>query len=69
MPLVVAGYSFPPTDFAVRRLFLEAFADHSPEKLVSVNPSYDIAATVASLCHFSGRTLIRESLEEFIHHS
>ena len=28
--LVVGGYSFPPTDFAVRKLFLEAFVEDPP---------------------------------------
>lgn len=65
--LVVAGYSFPPTDFAMRRLFIEAFADRQPEEVVSVNPNRSVAGTIASLCHFSGRTVIRENLEEFVH--
>ncbi len=67
--LVVAGYSFPPTDFAVRRLFLEAFADGPPEKLVVVNPNRSVAGTAAGLCHFKGRPLVRESIEEFLDHS
>lgn len=66
--LVVAGYSFPPTDFAVRRLFLEAFADGPPEKLVLVNPDPSVRGTAAGLCHFKGRLLVRESIEEFVAH-
>lgn len=66
--LVIAGYSFPPTDFAMRRLFLEAFADRTPEELVSVNPNHSVAGVVAGLCHFGKRPLVRESLEEFIDH-
>lgn len=66
--LVVAGYSFPPTDFAMRRLFLEAFADSTPKEIVSVNPNRSVASTIASLCHFGGRPLVRENLEEFLDH-
>lgn len=66
--LVVAGYSFPPTDFAMQRLFLEAFAEGPPEELVSVNPNRSVAGTAASLCHFKGRPFVRESIEEFLDH-
>ena len=34
---LVGGYSFPPTDFATRRLFLEAFSNRTPVELV-INP-------------------------------
>ena len=64
--LVVAGYSCPPTDFAMRRLFLEAFVDGPPKDLVSVNPDRGVAGAVASLCHFGKRPLVRESIEEFL---
>jgi len=66
--LVVAGYSFPPTDFATRRLFLEAFADSPPKELVSVNPSRSVAGEAAFLCHFRNKPLVRENLEEFFEH-
>ena len=66
--LVVAGYSFPATDFATRRLFLEAFADSSPKELVSVNPSRSVAGEAAFLCHFRNKPLVRENLEEFLEH-
>ncbi len=64
--LVVAGYSFPPTDFAMHRLFLEAFVDGPPEELISINPNRGVAGHVASLCHFRGRTMSRENLQEFL---
>jgi hypothetical protein len=66
--LVVAGYSFPPSDFAMTKLFLEAFADDPPRELVSVNPNRGIAAKAATLCHYNGSPLVRENLEEFIDH-
>lgn len=64
--LVVAGYSFPPTDFAMHRLFLEAFVDGPPKELISVNPNRSVAGHVAGLCDFRGRTLVRENLQEFL---
>lgn len=64
--LVVAGYSFPPTDFAMHRLFLEAFVDGTPNELISINPNRSVAGDVARLCHFKGRTLVRENLQEFL---
>jgi hypothetical protein len=67
--LVVAGYSFPPTDFAMHRLFLEAFADGPPDELICVNPNRGMAGRVASLCDFRGRTLVREDLQEFLDRS
>jgi hypothetical protein len=66
--LVVGGYSFPPSDFAMSKLFLEAFVDGPPEELVSVNPNRSVAGQAASLCHFQGRPLVRESVEEFLDH-
>jgi hypothetical protein len=36
--LVVIGYSFPPTNFHTRKLFLEVFSKNIVTKLVIVNP-------------------------------
>ena len=52
--LIVVGYSFPPTDFRTRRLFLEAFSDHVLEQLVVVNPDTSIAGVVRRLTRFDG---------------
>jgi hypothetical protein len=52
--LVVIGYSFPPTDFRTKRLFLEAFSDHAVRNLVVVNPDPSTVATVRRLTHHSG---------------
>jgi hypothetical protein len=60
--LIVVGYSFPPTDFRVRRLFREAFADHSLRQLVAVNPDAGILDTVRELTHFSGPAVTCEDL-------
>lgn len=65
--LVVIGYSFPPTDFHVRKLFLEAFKTNVLEELVVVNPDTSIAQTVKSLCHFDKPIVVCKDLAEFIH--
>jgi hypothetical protein len=64
--LVVGGYSFPPTDFATRRMFLEAFADHVPEELVVVNPDTRVVQLVKDLCHYGKPVLVCKDLEEFL---
>jgi hypothetical protein len=66
--LVVGGYSFPPSDFAMSKLFLEAFVDGPPEELVSINPDRGVAGRAAELCHFGRTPLIRENLEEYLEH-
>jgi hypothetical protein len=52
--LVIVGYSFPPTDFRTRRLFLEAFSQHKLKSLVIVNPDPAVAGTARQLTHFNG---------------
>jgi hypothetical protein len=64
--LVVVGYSFPPSDFAVRRLFLEAFVDGPPDELVVINPERSKAETAASLCHFGKNPMVSSNLEEYL---
>lgn len=63
--LVVIGYSFPPTDFHVRRLLLECFADHSLSELVVVNPDTSVIAVARDLTHFRGAVQTCSTLEEF----
>jgi hypothetical protein len=64
--LIVGGYSFAPTDFATRKLFLEAFAEHTLEELVVINPNTEIVRLVKELCHFDRPVLVCRDLEEFI---
>lgn len=52
--LVVIGYSFPPTDFRTRRLFLEAFSSNSLEELIVVNPDASVVDVVRRLTRFTG---------------
>ncbi|MFY3741914.1 MAG: hypothetical protein HMLIMOIP_002375 [Candidatus Nitrosomirales archaeon] len=66
--LIVIGYSFPPTDFATKKLFLEAFAgDRSRlEELILVNPDTSSVQKVKELCHFDKPTLVCRDLHEFM---
>jgi hypothetical protein len=64
--LIIGGYSFPPTDFHTRRLFLEAFSDHSPEEIAIINPDTRIVQLVKDLCHFKKSVLVCKDLDEFI---
>jgi hypothetical protein len=60
--LVVVGYSFPPTDFRLRRLFLEAFSEHSLRELTVVNPDGSVLDTVRQLTHFDGPAVTARDL-------
>lgn len=64
--LVIGGYSFPPTDFHTRRLFLEAFRDHELEELVIINPDTSVVQTAKSLCHFNKPVEVCANVEEFL---
>jgi len=64
--LVVIGYSFPPTDFRTKRLFLESFCDVSNLKeVIVVNPSIEAAEVVSELSHLGRDPLRFEDLEEY----
>jgi hypothetical protein len=61
--LVVVGYSFPPTDFRTRRLFLEAFSDSALSSLVIVNPDAASVVAARTLTHFGGAVTVCDSLD------
>jgi len=65
--LVVIGYSFPPTDFPTRKLFLESFSERSPEEVIVVSPDTSIVQTVKDLCHFRKPVMVCRDLAEFLH--
>jgi len=64
--LVVIGYSFAPTDFYVRKLFLDAFCGSRLEELVIVNPDTSVVRTVKELSHFQKPVLVCQDLEEYL---
>lgn len=63
--LVIVGYSFPTTDFHVRRLFREVFADHSLDELVVVNPDSGVSHLAKDLCNFQRAVVVCDNLNEF----
>lgn len=64
--LVVGGYSFPPTDFMIRRLFLEVFADNSLDELIVINPDTRITELSKELCHLQGTVITCQNLAEYL---
>lgn len=66
--LICGGYSFPPTDFHTKRLFLESFETVSPEQVVVINPDPEVAKTLANLCHVDINNIKKyRNLDEYIH--
>lgn len=66
--LVVIGYSFPPTDFSTKMLFLEAFSKNSLDELVVVSPdsSGNVKKVVKNLTHFSKQIKWHKSIQDYI---
>jgi hypothetical protein len=63
---VVIGYSFPDTDFHVEKMFREAFADHSLERVVIVNPDRDVDVKVRDLTHHRGGLTTYDDLRSYV---
>jgi len=64
--LVVIGYSFSPTDFTTKQLFLESFLDSNLKELVVVNPNHNLVKVVKDLCHFKGGVAWFSNLDEYV---
>jgi hypothetical protein len=64
--LVVIGYSLPPTDFAFKRLLLEAFSENDLTDLAIVNPDSSVVARVKELVHYEGPITYCTSLAEYL---
>jgi hypothetical protein len=64
--LIVVGYSFPPTDFLTKKLFLESFSENRLNKLIIVNPDTSIVQKVKELCHYEMPVLVCKDLVEYI---
>ena len=60
--LVVLGYSFPPTDFRTKRLFLEAFNDTRSGNSSSQIPMHQ-THTIRQLTHYRGPAVIWSDLQ------
>lgn len=64
--LIIIGYSFPPTDFGIKKLLLEAFESNRLDNLIIVNPNTSIINTVKQLTHYNKPVLVCNDLSEFL---
>jgi len=64
--LVIGGYSFPKTDFHVRRLLREVFSENSPEELCIINPNTTIVRVAKDLCNHKKPVMVCKDVEEFL---
>ena len=64
--LVVVGYSFAPTDFNIRKLFLEAFCKSYLKELIVVDPNTSVVQIVKELTHFDKPVLVCRDLKEYL---
>lgn len=64
--LIVGGYSFPPTDFHVRRLLREVFCERGPEQLYIINPDTAVVSIVKNLCNYQRPVVVCRNLDEFL---
>ena len=64
--LVIGGYSFPPTDFHVRRLLREVFSDKSLEELWVINPDTKIVQIAKDLCNYNKPVIVCKDIGEFL---
>ena len=64
--LVVIGYSFSPSDFTTKQLFIESLVESSLKELVVINPNHDLVKVVKELCHFDGGVVWYSSLDEYL---
>jgi len=64
--LVIIGYSFSPTDFMTKQLFLEALSDHDIKRLIVVNPNASVAKVARNICHYKEKVVTYQNLEEYL---
>ena len=63
--LVIIGYSFPSTDFRVKKMFLEAFSHNTFDNLTIVNPNCQDVQKAMKLCHFNNSKTFN-SLQDYL---
>ena len=64
--LVAIGYSFSPSDFTTKQLFLESFAESDLKELVVINPDHNVVKVVKELCHFNSGTVWYSGLDNYL---
>ncbi len=64
--LIIGGYSFPSTDFHIRRLLREVFSNKSPEELCVINPDTTVIKVIKDLCNFQKPVMACKDIAEFL---
>lgn len=64
--LVIIGYSFPSTDFGIKKLLLECLVNEILEQIIIVNPDTSIVGTIKNLLNFKNPVIVCNDLNEFL---
>lgn len=64
--LVIIGYSFPTTDFHIKKLFLDSLSGHNLEELIIVNPDTCVVQRIKDLTHFQKPVKVCKDIGEFL---
>lgn len=64
--LVIGGYSFPPTDFHVRRLLRLAYSGEGPRELWIINPDTRVVQIAKELCNYRKPVMVCSDIGEFL---
>jgi hypothetical protein len=64
--LIIIGYSFPPTDFLTKKMFLEAFSENTLKELIVVNPDDEAIKRSKNMCHFNTSPEKYQNLDAFV---
>lgn len=67
--LVVIGYSFPPTDFHVKKLLLDGLFERDLKELVVVNPNTGVVQRIKDITHFQKPVVVCRNIGEFFEHT
>lgn len=51
--LIIIGYSFPNTDFHIKKLFLDIFSKHKLKSLIIINPDKTVREKTLKYTHFN----------------
>jgi hypothetical protein len=63
--LIVIGYSFPPTDFHVKKLFLDSFVGHELKNLTVINPDNSVVEKIKLLTNYRKPVKICRDITEY----
>jgi len=64
--LVVIGYSFPPTDFHIKKLLLDVLFKRDLKELFIVNPDTSVVERIKDITHFQKPVVVCKDIREFL---